>query len=778
MRFARYGKSHQMVIENGQDLSEVLQLDEALWGATSAPAQVFYCDQQLIAALDQGAKGRITCEDVKDAITWLLKQLPDKSKITAEFDGKLPLADINTSDDSGKALITSAEYILKELNSSDTSTISLEQIRNFLNTVQTRPLNGDGVLTEKSVGDNAAIKAFLADIVAATGGAKDFDGSMGVSEKELNDFLAAIPPFLEWLAQSAIPEGSDSTAIMTRGAETPALNALLQTHSAKIDRFFELSRMMAFDKLLQNRSVAPDVKVAPIDPTKQDEVNAYLSALPIAHPNAEALLPLYVAKINPLYQGWWQDFLNKIVKPVLGDQLATLNLADWQKIKGLFAPYNAYLAAKKGGIVEKIPADKLRAYLKNEALIADVRQLLAQDKAVADTIRAAKDVEKLLLYRSFLIRFANNFVCFRELYAEDGRALFECGSLVIDGRWFNVALKIDTIANHQLLAKSSQMFTLYVEVEKSATDKMIVVVPVTSGSKGNLVVGKRGVFYDINNKDYDAKILQVVENPVCIREAMYAPFSRLWGLIEGKIEGLAGTAEKNLQSSFNKALTPGATPPPAPAAPPPPVKGDGKMPGGTMLIGASVAFAALGSAFAFISKTVSGMTALQIWISVLCAALALVLPVILIAVIKLSRQDLSSILEGCGWAINLRMRLDAKLRNQFTNFGIFPKDAEGTPRSFWLRNTLIVILVILLCVGGCRCRRHRKELAAERAKAAQIEAEAKAKADAAEQAKIEAEAKVAAEAKAAEAPAAPAAPAPAPAPAAPAAPAAAPAAGK
>ena len=130
------------------------------------------------------------------------------------------------------------------------------------------------------------------------------------------------------------------------------------------------------------------------------------------------------------------------------------------------------------------------------------------------------------------------------------------------------------------------------------------------------------------------------------------------------------------------------------------------------------------------------------------------LPVILIAVIKLNRQDLSSILEGCGWAINLRMRLDSKLRNQFSNFGIFPKDAEGTPRSFWLRNTLIAILVILLCAGGCHYRNHRKQLAAEREKAAQIEAEAKAKVGAIEQAKVEAEAKVAAEAKAAAAPAA------------------------
>ncbi|MDD4539523.1 MAG: hypothetical protein PHT80_10955, partial [Lentisphaeria bacterium] len=717
MKFARYGKSYQMVIENGQDLSEVLQLDEALWGATSAPSHVFHCDPQLITALDQGAKGRVTCEDIKAAITWLLKQLPDKSKITSDFDGKLALADINAGDDSGKALTASAKYIHKELASSDASTISLAQIRSFLSTVQARALNGDGVLTAKSAGENAAVKEILADIVAATGGTKDIDGSMGASEKELNDFLAAIPPFLEWLAQGEIPAGCDTTAIMTCGADTPALSALLQTHSAKIDKVFELSRLLAFDGRLQTKAMAPDVKVAAFDPANQDEVNAYLQALPFAPPNAESLLPLDITKINPLYQGWWQDVVNKIIKPLLGDQTTALTPADWQKIKDLFAPFNAYLAAKKGGIVEKIPADKLRAYLANDALIAEVRKLLLMDKAVAETVRAAKEVEKLLLYRSYLIRFVNNFVCFRDLYAENSHALFECGSLVIDGRWFNVALKIDTIANHQLLAKSSQMFTLYVEVEKSPTDKMIVVVPVTSGSKGNLVAGKRGVFYDINKKDYDAKVLQVVENPVCIREAMYAPFSRLWGLIEGKIEGLSGAAEKNLQGSFNKALTPGAAPAPAPAATPP--KGDSKMPGGTMLIGASVAFAALGSALAFITKTVSGMTGLQIWIGVLCAILALMLPVILIAVIKLNRQDLSSILEGCGWAINLRMRLDSKLRNQFSNFGIFPKDAEGTPRSFWLRNTLIAILIILLCAGGCHYRNVRKQQAAEREKAAQ-----------------------------------------------------------
>ena len=142
MKFARYGKSYQMVIENGQDLSEVLQLDEALWGATSAPSHVFHCDPQLITALDQGAKGRVTCEDIKAAITWLLKQLPDKSKITSDFDGKLALADINAGDDSGKALTASAKYIHKELASSDASAAPSAAVSRSASTIIAPTLSG------------------------------------------------------------------------------------------------------------------------------------------------------------------------------------------------------------------------------------------------------------------------------------------------------------------------------------------------------------------------------------------------------------------------------------------------------------------------------------------------------------------------------------------------------------------------------------------------------------------------------------------------------------
>ncbi|HOG49205.1 MAG TPA: hypothetical protein PKY10_01305 [Lentisphaeria bacterium] len=723
MRFNRFGKSFQMAVDNGRDLEEVLQLDEALWAATSAPANVFFCDPLFIQHLDTEAKGRVTSADLKQAIRWFLLQLPDRDSITPEFDGNLPLNAIAKDTEAGQALRNSALYILKELEVADATTISLAQIRTFLSTVQARALNGDGVLSMKSAGDREDIKNLITHVVTATGGAQDLDGTIGMGDKELKDFLAAIPLYLEWLDRGAIPDGQDKTEIMPLGTNTPALAALLKTNAGRVEQFFQLSRLLQFDGRLQSKALAPDTKVAAFDPANQPEVEAYVNNLPLAPPTPEAAIPVDPMQINPVFRAWWHDITEKIILPLLGPGLTAITQNEWNAVKAIFTPYETYLASKKGNIVEKLPPDILRSYLNSPELFNDVQKLLAADKAVADTLTAAKAVEKLLLFRTYLLRFANNFVNFSELYGSCDHAMFESGSLVIDGRWFHVSLQVDNVAAHQALAKSSLLFIMYVEVQKSATEKITVVVPVTSGSRGNLVVGKRGVFFDLKGVDYDAKLVQVIENPVCIREALVAPFSRLWGIVEGKIEAWSGTAEKGLQQTFTKAITPGAAPAPTPAPTAAAKPADGKMNSGAFL-GVSVAVAALGSALAFITKTVASMSGLQIWITVLCAILALIFPITLMAAIKLSRQDLSALLEGCGWAINLRMRLDPKLRAQFTNFGVYPKDAEGTPKSHWLKALLISLaLIILITVASYGVNHHRKAKKAERLRQEQLQQE-------------------------------------------------------
>ena len=115
-----------------------------------------------------------------------------------------------------------------------------------------------------------------------------------------------------------------------------------------------------------------------------------------------------------------------------------------------------------------------------------------------------------------------------------------------------------------------------------------------------------------------------------------------------------------------------------------------------MMIGVSVALAVLSSAFAFIVKTLAGLKYYHILFGLLGAGVVVMLPITLIAMTKLRRQDLSSLLEGCGWAINARMRLARALRKRFTAGCPFPERATGTPRS----RVLWVILAIVVIGGG------------------------------------------------------------------------------
>ena len=138
-----------------------------------------------------------------------------------------------------------------------------------------------------------------------------------------------------------------------------------------------------------------------------------------------------------------------------------------------------------------------------------------------------------------------------------------------------------------------------------------------------------------------------------------------------------------------------------------------------MFLGVSVAIAALGSAFAFISKTLASMSLTGIIITLICALLVIMLPITILTYIKLRKQDLSSVLEGCGWAINLRMKLTSKLRGQFTNFGKYPKGASGTPVKRYTFVYVIILILIALAYGGKYWYDYKKEKEAKAANAAE-----------------------------------------------------------
>ena len=112
-----------------------------------------------------------------------------------------------------------------------------------------------------------------------------------------------------------------------------------------------------------------------------------------------------------------------------------------------------------------------------------------------------------------------------------------------------------------------------------------------------------------------------------------------------------------------------------------------------------VDMAALGSALTYMSdKLLNNPWA--IIIGVLIAVLAVMVPISIVAYIKLRKRDISAILEGSGWAINARMRLTRKQGKFFSECPKYPEGSKGIARLSWRLVVVIIVLLAMLISGG------------------------------------------------------------------------------
>jgi hypothetical protein len=128
------------------------------------------------------------------------------------------------------------------------------------------------------------------------------------------------------------------------------------------------------------------------------------------------------------------------------------------------------------------------------------------------------------------------------------------------------------------------------------------------------------------------------------------------------------------------------------------------MVAGGLLAGGGVAVAAVGSAFVYAAKTITSVGLGKLLLGVGGAIVAVVLPISIMALIKLRRRDLSAVLEGAGWGVNARMRLTFSLGRVFTRYPEFPKGAQGVKR-WWVTWVLVVVLLVTATTALHRCTR-------------------------------------------------------------------------
>ncbi len=719
MSFNKYGRTFHLTMNKADDLEHALKLDEAHWVATGGPIESLNCDLDFLKYVDTDHNNRIMCFELKDAIAWLLQNVKDRSGIT-NGGTTLALEAINTDTEEGARIRQSMEKMLIKLNQAGSQEITLAQTRRIKAEEEQKPVSEAGVVLPEAAG-KPEVKQFIEDIIATVGGADHPSGKRGVNQAELDEFIAACNDYLAWHEKGTLTKRKKTSDILPFGTGTADAYGTMTAIRDKFDQYFAQCQAVAMDPRISGQVPLSDDELKELDFSDPAVIDGMLKDAPLAEPSPDLVLD-FSKQINPYYENRISLIWKQVIEPVLKRPAGRLAMKEWKRVKDTFAGYESWLDSKAGALVEPLGLEQIQSYL-DEECSESVKTLISKSSAMAFEMDNIRLVERLILYQAWLLKLANNFISFPYLYDAGKRAIFEFGTLIMDGRRFNLAVKVNDRKKHSKIAGASNMYVLYLELRsKGETKKCEIAVPVTSGGKGNLCIGKRGVFKDIGDEEWDAEVVQIIENPISLNEAIVSPFKRLGKFITDKIETMTSAAEKKLEKAAHKAVTDVKTTGDKPGGKAVPAAGGGGLTGsaaGGILMNGSIAIAALGSAGAFITKTMANLGVVQVLSVLIGAIIAVMLPATIVALIKLRQRDLSAVLEASGWAINARMRLTRGQSHFFTQYPPYPLLARGVPHRRWLMSVIIVIIVIaLLGTGGyfgrCWYVKHKAAKAGER----------------------------------------------------------------
>ena len=565
------------------------------------------------------------------------------------------------------ALLAGARRVLENIGKPDAPSICLDDVADRAKIFALAPFNGDGVFPPEHASDPAD-RAVLEEIVATVGGPADFSGKLGANQAKTDAFFAEAKALVEWEDKAAADPG-----LFPVGREaTLAAVAAVQAVEAKIDDYFARCRLAAFDPraLTALNRVETDYLVLA---AKDLSVTAQeMAGFPIARVEPGRPIPL-LEGVNPAWAAALAA-LASAATPLLGGRPVSLSGEEWTALKARLAPCAAWLASKPASPVERLGLPRLRAILASPAKTR-IDALLLKDLAVQAELAQVASVEKLLLFQRDLARLLNNFVNFSEFYGRKN-AIFQAGTLYLDGRSCNLCVQVTDTAKHAALAGLAATYLAYCDCTRPGGEKMTVAAAFTDGDSDNLIVGRNGVFYDRKGRDWDAAITKIVPNPISIREAFWSPYKKLARLVEEQIAKRAAAAEadstKALSETAEQVVKADKTAPAAKTA----ALASKKIDVGTV----AAVGVALGSIGGFLAALATKFLDLGLWMPIGVTAVMLMIsgPSMLLAYLKLRQRNLGPILDANGWAINGRARINVPFGGALTDMAALPPGSERT----------------------------------------------------------------------------------------------------
>lgn len=664
-RFFRSGGFDQVTLDTADDLRNLNRLDPKLWTVLNCPTTGLEFDARTAALLDKDADGQIRVPEILDAVQWSCERLVDPDILFR--DEGLSVAAIADHDAEGAGIKEAALRVLQYLGKPADAALVVADLSDMTRLFSPDHFNGDGVVAPELSSDES-VRQLLVEIVDTQGGVADRSGTPGVDAETLAAFFAQAQSVLAWHAEGA----AENKQLSPLGSNTAAAAVAFENVRAKVDDYFMRCQLAAFDtRAGESLNPAPLVYGALGNRTIATG-DADIAALPLAAIVASKPLPL-TEGINPAWAGAIQELRAAVIEPLLGAR-DTLSVDDWMSVSQQLAGWRAWQAAKPDTAVHKLGIERLQAVVAGDG-VAQVTALITEDlaaKVFASTIDA---VEKLVRYQRDLVTLLHNFVSLSDFYRGKDKAIFQAGTLYLDQRSCELVMRVNDMGRHGTMAPFSGCYLVYCNCERKGEAPMTIVAALTGGQVDELMVpGRNGIFYDRKGRDWRATITKVVEQPVSLRQAFWAPYNRVAAFIESQLHKFAASRDKDIEAKTTTGVGAVAT---APAATP-------AAPAFDIAKFAGI-FAAMGLAVGAIGTTlaavVSGLFALSWWqIPLVLIGVLVVIsgPSMMMAFLTLRRRNLGPLLDANGWAVNTRARINVPFGASLTGLATLP---PGSSRS-------------------------------------------------------------------------------------------------
>ena len=464
--------------------------------------------------------------------------------------------------------------------------------------------------------------------------------------------------------------------------QTDAVAEAYAALDAKVKDFFLRSRLAQF----ADKAAVLDVQeelVQGISAANLTEKTADIAAYPLFRIDGTDVIALD-ATPNPAWAAQWA-----VVKPLFTDAVTE---AAWNEVGAKLAAFADYKASL-------------------EVAESDIE--LDEETANIQT------VDKLLHLTRDFFTLLKNFVTLSDFYNPAVKAIFQAGTLYIDQRACDLCLRVNDAGAMAAQAAASNLFLVFCHcTNKVLGQEMDIVAAVTVGDVSNIAVGKNCIFYDRQGNDWDARVTNVMDNPISIKQAAWSPYKKMAAFVEEKIRKMAQSKEESVISNATASIdaktdSAASAVAAAPAQQPTEYKEAAKAAGKAFDVAKFAGiFAAIGMAVGFIGSflaTVIGVFAGLAWWQMILSILAIFLlisgPSMFLAWTKLRKRNLAPVLNANGWAVNAAAMISIAFGNAMTEQAKFPFSAKmrnadpfadkGTP--LWKKciGYLIALLVIL-----------------------------------------------------------------------------------